>query len=217
MKNILSNLTESEKNRILEMHKFATRKLYLKESADESVDTSSINATLKEINDLCKTIPLMDKEPSDCYTYLTSGYFFALASGDAGHYIGSQYGGINTSNKDNTIKNSDLVLCKNDTKNVFSKKYSYEVVCVANTLDAPEITKNNIEDQLKNFATCIESINKKSKVSALSVLEQIKTKLNTLTSQMATLMGKFDYNDDRKFVVTSGFGSFDLQIVDSND
>lgn len=36
MKNILSSLTSSEKNRILEMHKSATKKLYLKESDEDS-------------------------------------------------------------------------------------------------------------------------------------------------------------------------------------
>lgn len=64
MKNILSEITQEEKNRILEMHKTATSKFYLSEQPISPETQSFINTTIKdqEIQDLLKKAKELENE-----------------------------------------------------------------------------------------------------------------------------------------------------------
>lgn len=64
MKNILSEITQEEKNRILEMHKTATSKYYLSEQVVGPETQSLINTTIKdqEIQDLLKKAKELENE-----------------------------------------------------------------------------------------------------------------------------------------------------------
>lgn len=153
MKNILSSLTSSEKNRILEMHKLATKQNYIKESyhknpriikeSEETVDMSAVKTALTNLNTATKNlftgIEIKGTEP-DAMTYLKGEYYLTLVNATNPSSINSPDFDL-VSSKTLGSENPDFIktpnyglwLAKNDKTKLIKTNSTSEGVYIAST------------------------------------------------------------------------------------
>jgi hypothetical protein len=233
MKNVLSNLTQSEKNRILEMHKSATRKLYLKESTDESVDMSSVNTSINNLNAAITNIPNRnkDKDPDNpAVMYLNRGYFINLYDANAGYrndlFDLKTSTAIDRTLKDTTKEGRDYFLIetpkvgiglfKQDPGGFVKNNFGFEdVYGAAKNGNTDNMLPHNLDEHKKNLQEAITSgVNSKDKELAEQKLNEIYTLLDTLVSDLTNVINGLP---DGKVLVMSNISGYQINLYDNGD
>ena len=204
-------ISEEEKRRILQMHTSASRKMYLKEET-QTVDMSSVNTALNNLNTLLKSIPNRNKqdkkhELNAFEKYFDYGYYLNLialrdwspsqkAWMPRGGYFDTDItmtrtydagGGKKAYTTSNLLSEGLGIAIFKD--NVSAGGYSTEF---KSGVYEGGGSKNKIKTSIENLLTCANYVNKKDYSAAVDMINtQIKPALDTLASELESFMEKW--------------------------
>lgn len=192
------------------------------ELTNQALDSTALNAALKDLNGLLKTIPTTNKEPNAYDQYVTRGYFLTLCS----DYSMTYNGDLNTDlklvdagvtyNKKDPYTTADtsvprgelegegitqipaqrtgLVLQKHDPANAMNPNRIAQNILLAWAGDT-EPYKNFIDKHVMDFNDAIGGLHKKDQEIARTVAAQLPTKLQAVADAMAGLMSQIPVQD----------------------
>ena len=187
------------------------------ELTDQTLDTTALNAAIKDLNSLVKTIPTTNKEPNGYDQYVTSGYFFQLFSDDSPSYKGALDTDLKLYDKgvdfetrkdpytaaDTSIPRGEfedegltqipaqqtgLALRKHDQAMVVNNKLYETILCA--WPGESNIWVDYTDKHLEDFNSVIPGLHKKDQQIAMNVVTQLPTKLKAVSDAMVGVMSQ---------------------------